>query len=713
MATKLKKRKPWVTFSFFAAAVSMLFVCISVFIGMRNNNTIVLDFKDKWEYKNAVGNVLYNCYSLALDQPLEKPGEDGTAVLYPSQTKYLDNEGDNIAYYIAAENYLPVATNTDFRDSDAFLNEITNSGLYEHIILLKGDQILQETKITLLGGFAHEGKLSDSDYYRLFSPYTSRLVESGRADQISVYLAVKSGDRLSNSKSNLSAIYNAYSWWYSQMVVLVLLAGVAAASIIILLVTIIKHKSLSMANAVIVRLMGKLWFEVKLVLTGFALLGGIYFADCVFWADWDVVFLFIPCFWWCWFVLLDIIYNKKRFFTNNIVHSLIKFMRSLENKHGFLERMKRRFVVLIVTEFVLVGLSVILLFIGRIGWIFSLLWIALGIYLLLRYLKEYNRNMDEFGLIIDYVEQIKSGTVTEPLILPQEDDFAPLAANLSDIHSGISLAVEEQVRSEKMKVELITNVSHDLKTPLTSIINYVDLLSAEDLKPDFANDYVKILAQKANRLKNLVQDLFEVSKANSRTIDMNLEQLDIVALVEQTVAEMDERVDIAGVEVKTQFSSQQMFVVADGKKLHRVFENLLGNALKYSLAGTRVYITVHQKQGVAEVTFKNVASYEMTFTAEDIVERFQRGDASRTTEGSGLGLAIAKSFVELNGGTLSIELDGDLFKAIIRLPVSTNIPSPAPVDGDDPVHEIIYDEPSAMPDAIEQNTQQDSLQTTC
>ena len=186
-----------------------------------------------------------------------------------------------------------------------------------------------------------------------------------------------------------------------------------------------------------------------------------------------------------------------------------------------------------------------------------------------------------------------------------------------------------------MKVELITNVSHDLKTPLTSIINYVDLLGKENLSPDFANDYVKVLEKKAQRLKNLVQDLFEISKANSGAIDLNLEQLSIQSLVEQTVAELDQRTAQSGIEVKLQLCDAPLVVRADGKKLHRVFENLLGNALKYSLTGTRVYIVASQEGLNAQIIFKNVAGYEMTFTAEEIVERFQRGDTSRTTEGSG------------------------------------------------------------------------------
>lgn len=341
-----------------------------------------------------------------------------------------------------------------------------------------------------------------------------------------------------------------------------------------------------------------------------------------------------------------------------------------DSRYPFCARMKRRILFLVVSEFCLALLAVFLIFaMEEAGFIVDLFLVILGLFLLIRYIDTYNRDIDAFAAIIEYTAKIRAGTAEQPLVLPPENVFAPLAADLNDIHSGVSRMAGEQVRNEKMKVELITNVSHDLKTPLTSIINYVDLLGKENLSPDFANDYVKVLEKKAQRLKNLVQDLFEISKANSGAIDLNLEQLSIQSLVEQTVAELDQYTAQSGIEVKLQLCDTPLVVRADGKKLHRVFENLLGNALKYSLTGTRVYIAASQEGPNALIVFKNVAGYEMTFTAEEIVERFQRGDASRTTEGSGLGLAIAKSFLELNGGSLEIQLDGDLFKAIVRIPL--------------------------------------------
>lgn len=184
-----------------------------------------------------------------------------------------------------------------------------------------------------------------------------------------------------------------------------------------------------------------------------------------------------------------------------------------------------------------------------------------------------------------------------------------------------------------MKVELITNVSHDLKTPLTSIINYVELLKNEQLEPDYANDYVKILDQKATRLKTMVQDLFDISKANSGNISLNIEKLDLVALLEQTLAELEERIDKSSLDFKVYLPSEKIYVNADGSKLYRVFENLINNALKYALAGTRVYINLAQTDNQIFVTFKNIASYEMNFTGREIIERFKRGDETRFQRG--------------------------------------------------------------------------------
>ncbi len=233
------------------------------------------------------------------------------------------------------------------------------------------------------------------------------------------------------------------------------------------------------------------------------------------------------------------------------------------------------------------------------------------------------------------------------------------------INKDFDASLEEQMRAERMKVALVTNVSHDLKTPLTSIISYADLLSKEENLPDTAGDYVRILSDKANRLNQIVSDLFDLSKSTTGNIVLDLELLDVKKLIEQTLADMGDQIEKAETEIKTKLPENPVNIVADGKRLYRVFQNVIDNALKYSHRGTRIYVELTAENNLAVATVKNTAGYEMDFSAEEILQRFTRGDKSRTTEGSGLGLSIAESFTNVCGGEFKVEIDGDLFKVII------------------------------------------------
>jgi len=240
----------------------------------------------------------------------------------------------------------------------------------------------------------------------------------------------------------------------------------------------------------------------------------------------------------------------------------------------------------------------------------------------------------------------------------------------AEINKGFNESLEEQMRSERMKIALVTNVSHDLKTPLTSIISYVDLLAKEEDLSETARDYVTILAEKAERLKHIVSDLFDLAKSSSGDIQLELEQLDLKKLIEQTLGDMEDRIAGSGLQFKVKLPEKPVNIYSDGKKLYRVFQNIIDNALKYSLHGTRVYIDLEEKDGKAVATVKNTAGYEMDFTAEEILQRFARGDKSRSTEGSGLGLSIAESFTHVCGGNFKVDIDGDLFKVTISFPVN-------------------------------------------
>jgi len=243
--------------------------------------------------------------------------------------------------------------------------------------------------------------------------------------------------------------------------------------------------------------------------------------------------------------------------------------------------------------------------------------------------------------------------------------LSPIADNLNNIKAGFKIAVEKEVRSQNFKNELITNVSHDLKTPLTSIITYVDLLKNENTTPEDQKEYIEILDRKSQRLKVLIEDLFEASKASSGNIELYPENLDVVFLLKQSLGELEEKINNSTLDIKVNAPENKVICRLDGQKTYRIFENILSNILKFSMPNSRVYIDVSENEKEVSFIFKNISAYEMNFDASEITERFTRGDTARTTEGSGLGLAIAKSLVELQNGHMNITIDGDLFKLTV------------------------------------------------
>jgi signal transduction histidine kinase len=265
--------------------------------------------------------------------------------------------------------------------------------------------------------------------------------------------------------------------------------------------------------------------------------------------------------------------------------------------------------------------------------------------------------------------EVTSAIAEGDLNVSVEEDMGllnPVRDELAAIQNGFKKAVEEEVRSRNMKTELITNVSHDLKTPLTAIITYVDLLKKEDLTDEERRSYVETLDKKSQRLKVLIEDLFEVSKATTDNITMNFEDVDLVSLIKQVRLESEEKIEESTLDFRWNLPDEKCILSLDPQRTFRVVDNLIQNILKYAMPHSRVYIDLKDESGEVTVSFKNISATEMNFSAEEITERFVRGDLSRNTEGSGLGLAIAQSFTELQNGTLQVETDGDLFKVTIR-----------------------------------------------
>ncbi len=270
------------------------------------------------------------------------------------------------------------------------------------------------------------------------------------------------------------------------------------------------------------------------------------------------------------------------------------------------------------------------------------------------------------------IKQIKEGGLKEEIDTSNTYfDFKKDIENLNSVYETVKNAVEAETKSDRLKTELITNVSHDIKTPLTSIINYVDLLGKEYEKDEPSSDtekeYVAILSKQSSRLKKLIEDLIEASKATTGNIKMDINDVDVSVILNQAAAEFDDRLEKAGLSLVMPEDHLNIMAKADGRHLWRVFDNLLVNITKYSMANTRVYISAEDTGDNVRITFKNISREPLNISADELMERFTRGDSSRNTEGSGLGLSIASSLTNLMGGRMDLSVDGDLFKATVEL----------------------------------------------
>ncbi len=237
--------------------------------------------------------------------------------------------------------------------------------------------------------------------------------------------------------------------------------------------------------------------------------------------------------------------------------------------------------------------------------------------------------------------------------------------HLNNIGKGMESAVSNEIKSERLKTELITNVSHDIKTPLTSIINYVDLIKKENPENEKVNEYIAVLDKQSSRLKKLIEDLIEASKASTGNIAVNYEPCELGVLLTQTAGEYEERAQKNGLEILIEKDENPIMIMADGRHLWRIFDNLMNNICKYSQKGTRVYLSLKKFNNKAVVTFRNISKTSLNISSDELMDRFVRGDSSRNTEGSGLGLSIARSLVELQNGKMILNIDGDLFKVLI------------------------------------------------
>ncbi len=367
--------------------------------------------------------------------------------------------------------------------------------------------------------------------------------------------------------------------------------------------------------------------------------------------------------------------KAKKFYETSLLRQFNRFVRFLSDKTGFPKailgvrdywRANNRFVVrftVLLGLFTLVEFPFFAVSDGLFGhWLlYKLVSVPVFVWCAI-----------QWTIVQDGIKDIAEGKLTEPISTDKMYfDFKTDIERLNSINEGVQVAVADQMRSERLKTELITNVSHDIKTPLTSIINYVDLLSKElgKDKPDDekTKEYLEILGRHSNRLKKLIQDLIDASKATTGNINMDIDKVNVSMLINQALGEFEDKLNDASLTVVKHGLDESVFVQADGRYLWRVFDNLFINICKYSQPNTRVYLDIEVADDVVNISFKNISKEELNVTPEELMERFTRGDSSRNTEGSGLGLSIASSLVNMMGGSMKLDIDGDLFKVNVEL----------------------------------------------
>lgn len=551
-------------------------------------------------------------------------------------------------------------------------NIIKNSKYFKEINIDYNGNVIEKIYVdgkeinnNIISKLIYYNKYSYHTYYDRYEPNNIYAYDYNEKQSISIYIwmpqEIKKGDVVYENLKRVEININRFYLSCGSFIMFIILA-------ILCLVSLSKNKSkINIIEDIVNKI--KVWpIEAKV---GIGILG---------WISWNTTYIYynvnnyirrlnlISVIWTSlalliYYVLIRVIiinYNERTLFKNNITIKCWNYLSEIMTRSS-----------LIKTFLIMSGLYVIsglLLFV--VSGILSIfpIGILIGIILTIIYIVIFIKELIYLDKIIIGSKAATEGKLNCNIEEKGRGHLRELAHDINNIRDGLRKSIESEIKSENMKTELITNVSHDLKTPLTSIINYIDLLKRENIESETAKDYINILDKKSQRLKVLIDDLFEASKATSGAMELNITKIDIVQLLKQSLGENDERFKNSNLSVKLDIPDTKIFISGDGQRLYRVFENLISNIVKYSLSNTRVYIQMYvDDENKVVIIMRNISAYELDFCANEITNRFKRGDSSRSTEGSGLGLAIAKSIVELHGGKFNIEVDGDLFKSIIRL----------------------------------------------
>lgn len=551
-------------------------------------------------------------------------------------------------------------------------NIIKNSKYFKEINIDYNGNVIEKIYVdgkeinnNIISKLIYYNKYSYHTYYDRYEPNNIYAYDYNEKQSISIYIwmpqEIKKGDVVYENLKRVEININRFYLSCGSFIMFIILA-------ILCLVSLSKNKSkINIIEDIVNKI--KVWpIEAKV---GIGILG---------WISWNTTYIYynannyirrlnlISVIWTSlalliYYVLIRVIiinYNERTLFKNNITIKCWNYLSEIMTRSS-----------LIKTFLIMSGLYVIsglLLFV--VSGILSIfpIGILIGIILTIIYIVIFIKELIYLDKIIIGSKAATEGKLNCNIEEKGRGHLRELAHDINNIRDGLRKSIESEMKSENMKTELITNVSHDLKTPLTSIINYIDLLKRENIGSETAKDYINILDKKSQRLKVLIDDLFEASKATSGAMELNITKIDIVQLLKQSLGENDERFKNSNLSVKLDIPDTKIFINGDGQRLYRVFENLISNIVKYSLSNTRVYIQMYvDDENKVVIIMRNISAYELDFCANEITNRFKRGDSSRSTDGSGLGLAIAKSIVELHGGKFNIEVDGDLFKSIIRL----------------------------------------------
>lgn len=551
-------------------------------------------------------------------------------------------------------------------------NIIKNSKYFKEINIDYNGNVIEKIYVdgkeinnNIISKLIYYNKYSYYTYYDRYEPNNIYAYDYNEKQSISIYIwmpqEIKKGDVVYENLKKVEININRFYLSCGSFIMFIILA-------ILCLVSLSKNKSrINIIEDIVNKI--KVWpIEAKV---GIGILG---------WISWNTTYVYyntnnyirrlnlISVIWTSlalliYYVLIRVIiinYNERNLFKKNITIKCWDYLSEIMTRSSIIKTFLIMSGLYVISGLLLFVVSAILN-IFPIG-------ILIGIILTIIYIVIFIKELIYLDKIIIGSKAATEGKLNCNIEEKGRGHLRELAHDINNIRDGLRKSIESEIKSENMKTELITNVSHDLKTPLTSIINYIDLLKRENIESETAKDYINILDKKSQRLKVLIDDLFEASKATSGAMELNITKIDIVQLLKQSLGENDERFKNSNLSVKLDIPDTKIFINGDGQRLYRVFENLISNIVKYSLSNTRVYIQMYvDDENKVIIIMRNISAYELDFCANEITNRFKRGDSSRSTEGSGLGLAIAKSIVELHGGKFNIEVDGDLFKSIIRL----------------------------------------------